>query len=273
VEKPDVAFLKANRTETTATWIGHATVLLQTGGVNVLTDPHLTERASPVGFAGPRRYVPPALDFHELPHVHIVVISHNHYDHLDRETVVRLAKQPGGSPRFFVGLGLARWFRDQGIDDVVEMDWWDFAEHAGARVHFVPVQHWSQRTLWDRNRTLWGGWVIEKGSFRFYFGGDAGYSRDYADVGQRFGGFDLAALPIGAYAPRWFMKTHHIDPDEAYQAYRDLRARDAMAIHWGTFVLTDEPFEEPAQRLAAIVATSNPGRFHVYRHGETRTLR
>jgi L-ascorbate metabolism protein UlaG (beta-lactamase superfamily) len=167
-------------------------------------------------------------------------------------------------------LGLADWFRSEGIDDVVELDWWDSVDYRGARIHFVPVQHWSQRTPWDRNRTLWGGWVIEKDGFRFLFAGDAGYSRDFRDIGERFGGFDLAALPIGAYGPRWFMRVNHMDPDEAYRAYRDVRAKDAIAIHWGTFVLSDEPFEEPAQRIAELVAKSNPGRFHLYAIGETR---
>ncbi len=270
VEKPDVAYLKANRTDTTATWIGHATVLLQVRGLNILTDPHLTERASPVSFAGPRRWVPPALNFDELPRIDIVVISHSHYDHLDYETVVRLAAQAGGSPVFYVGLGLAEWFRNQGIARVVEMDWWDAVEHGSARIHFVPVQHWSQRTLWDRNQTLWGAWVIETPSFRFFFAGDAGYSQDFRDIGRRFGSFDLAALPIGAYAPRWFMKTYHVDPDEAFQAHQDLHARQSMAVHWGTFVMSDEPLDEPPQRLAKALAQSNPGRFFVYRHGETR---
>ena len=180
------------------TWIGHATVLLRVGGLSVLTDPQFSERASPVSFAGPKRVVPPAPGIDALPHIDAVVISHNHYDHLDLDSVKKLAAQPGGSPRFFVPLGLKEWFSHQGIDDVVELGWWQSRSFKGLEVHFVPVQHWSKRTLTDENRTLWGGWVLRHPELAFFFAGDAGYSRDFADIGARFGGFDLAALPIGA---------------------------------------------------------------------------
>ena len=209
---PEVAFLRANRSETTLTWIGHATVLLQVGGQNILTDPHLSARASPVSFAGPKRRVPPGLTFEQLPHIDVVVISHNHYDHLDVETVTRLAAQAGGPPRFFVPLGQQRWFNALGITTVTELDWWESRELAGLKIHFVPDQHWSQRTLADRNQTLWGGWVIEHPALRFFFTGDTGYSPDFKEIARRFGSFDLAAIPIGAYAPRWFMGPFHVEP-------------------------------------------------------------
>ena len=257
------------------TWVGHATVLLRVGGLNVLTDPHFSERASPLSFAGPRRVVPPIPALAELPHIHAVVVSHNHYDHLDLESVTRLSMQEGGSPRFFVPLGLKDWFARHGMRDVVELDWWESVQFSGLELHLVPVQHWSKRALNDDNRTLWGGWVLRHPELSFFFAGDTGYSRDFADVRARFGGFDLAAIPIGAYAPRWFMHIMHLDPAEAVQAHRDLNARQSLAIHWGTFDnLTDESLYEPPRLLAAErqKAGLRPEAFLVLKHGETRVL-
>jgi L-ascorbate metabolism protein UlaG (beta-lactamase superfamily) len=272
--KPDVAFLAANRSEPTLTWIGHASFLLQVGGVNVLTDPHLTGRASPLSFAGPPRQVQPPFDFDTLPHADVVLISHNHYDHLDLGTVKALNRQRGGPPMFFVPLGLKDWFARQGIGKVTELDWWDSAAYMGLQLTLAPVQHWSARTLWDRNTTLWGAWVVEHPRLRFFFGGDFGYSPDLADIGRHFGHIDLAALPIGAYEPRWFMSVMHVNPDEAVQAQRDLNARYAVAMHWGTFRLTDELLDEPPRKLAAALTRAGvaPERFFVMKHGETRKL-
>jgi N-acyl-phosphatidylethanolamine-hydrolysing phospholipase D len=272
--KPDSMFLSANRTEPTLTWIGHASFLLQLGGVNVLTDPHLTGRASPVSFAGPKRHVPPALDFDTLPHADVVVISHNHYDHLDLETVQRLNAQRGGAPLFLVPLGLKAWFERQGIERVSELDWWEAVRHMGLTFTLVPVQHWSSRTPFDRDKTLWGGWVIEHPRLRAFFGGDFGYSPDLADVGRHFGSFDLAMLPIGAYEPRWFMSVMHVNPEEALRARQDLHARYAVAMHWGTFRMTDELLDEPPRRLAEALARGGvaPEKFFLMKHGETRNL-
>ena len=272
--KPDVTFLKANRTEPTLTWIGHATLLLQVGGVNVLTDPHFTERASPVSFAGPKRHVPPALSIAELPHIDVVVISHNHYDHLDAGTVKQLNRQTAGPPRFFVPLGEKAWFASEGIDNVAELDWWDRVKFRGLDIHLVPVQHWSARTPWDRNETLWGGWMIEHADFRFFFSGDTGYSKDFADIRSRFGPIDLAAIPVGCYEPRWFMKANHVNAEEALQIHRDLGARRSVGIHWGTFRLTDELLDEPPRKLAAALVKAGvaPERFFLMKHGEMRKL-
>lgn len=272
--KPDVRFLKANRREDTLTWLGHATFLLQLGGSNILTDPHLTSRASPLSFAGPKRHMAPPLNFDELPHIDIVVVSHSHYDHLDRPTLKRLVEQPGGPPRYFVGLGLKEWCEREGIPNAVELDWGDTAQAGDLRLHFAPVQHWSQRTPWDRNRTLWGAWVIEHQGRSYFFGGDFGYSPDLAAAAERFDGFDLAMLPIGAYEPRWFMKTSHVNPEEVVQAHIDLRSRLSIGMHWGTFRLTDELLDEPPRRLAEALARAgvSPQRFLVMQHGETRRL-
>ena len=251
VAQPDVAFLKANRTVDTLTWIGHASFLLQLGGLNILIDPHLTERASPVSFAGPRRVVAPALSFADLPRIDIVLVSHNHYDHMDAETLERLAAQAGGPPRYFVGLGLKRWFEARGIDTAVELDWWDSRAVDGVTVTFVPVQHWSKRTLWDANETLWGGYMVESQRFRFFHAGDTGYSRDFVDIRERFGAIDLAAIPVGGYEPRWFMEVNHLNPDDAVQVHRDLATRHSVGMHWGTFAdLTDEPLDEVPKRLS-----------------------
>jgi len=271
---PNAARLRDNRGETTLTWIGHATLLLQVGGVNVLTDPQFSERASPVSWAGPRRRVPPALPVEALPHIDVVLISHNHYDHLDRASVRALAAQPGGPPRFFVPLGLKRWFAGEGIVTVLEQDWWEHADVPGLRIHQVPAQHFSSRTPWDRNAVLWGGFVVEHPSLRFYFAGDTGYSRDFADIRARLGPIDLAALPIGAYEPRWFMRAMHINPAEAVQAMLDLDARVGVAMHWGTFEMTDEPIDEPPKALARALAAAGiaPGRFLVFTQGDTRRL-
>ena len=272
--RPDVAWLRQNRSEPALTWIGHATFLLQLNGLNILTDAHFSERASPIQFAGPRRVVAPALRMSELPHIHAVVISHNHYDHLDRDSVKRLAAQMSGSAHFFVPLGLKAWLAGIGIRAVSELDWWEQAEHGGLNFMLTPVQHWSSRTPWDRDKTLWGGWLVEHPQLRFFFAGDTGYSPDFKDIGERLGFVDLAAIPIGAYEPRWFMKVMHVNPEEAVKIHQDLRARHSVAMHWGTFILTDEPLDEPPHRLAAArrAAGVSPETFFVMKHGETRKL-
>lgn len=276
VDTPDVGWIQANRTMPSATWIGHATMLVQLGGVNVLTDPVWSERASPVSFAGPKRRVRPGLDYQQLPHIDVVVISHNHYDHLDRPTVLRLNAQRGGAPLFLVPLGIKAWMNDQGVTNVRELDWWQRTEANGLGITFVPVQHWSARSLTDRFATLWGGWVLQTSlparPFSVFFSGDTGYSKDFADIHAHFDHFDLALLPIGAYEPRWFMHNQHVDPAEAVQIHRDLHAKQSLAIHWGTFELTDEPLDEPPLALQREVRKSGlPAQaFVALRHGELR---
>jgi L-ascorbate metabolism protein UlaG (beta-lactamase superfamily) len=240
----------------------------------VLTDPHFTERASPFGFAGPKRLVPPLPAMRDLPHIDAVVVSHNHYDHLDEGSVRHLAAQAGGSPRFFVPLGLKAWFAGKGIHDVVELDWWQAVEHGGVTFTLAPVQHWSARTPWDRNQTLWGGWRVEQPGFSFFFCGDTGYSEDFNDIRRRLGPVDLAAIPIGAYEPRWFMQVMHVNPEEAVKIHHDLGAVQSIAMHWGTFILTDEPIDEPPHRLATALrdAAIPHERFWLMKHGETRRL-
>ncbi|HEX4781806.1 MAG TPA: MBL fold metallo-hydrolase [Usitatibacter sp.] len=273
--KADAAALRANTTQPTVTWIGHATFLVQLAGLNILTDPQFSERASPVQFAGPKRIVPLPISIDELPRIDVVLVSHNHYDHLDVDTVKRLAAREGGGPRFLVPLGLKAWFAGLGIERVSEYDWWQAHTEGTVRFTLVPVQHWSKRTLWDTNKTLWGGWAMEGGGLKLLHAGDMGYSKDARDIGERLGPFDLAMIPIGAYAPRWFMKTHHLDPVEALQVRSDVHASRAIGMHWGTFEnLTDEPLDEPPQVLARQRAAAGlpTDAFDVMKVGETRKI-
>ncbi len=274
--KPDTIFLNANRSDATVTWIGHATLLLQLQGVNILTDPHFSERASPVDFAGPKRVVPAALTIDELPPIDVVVISHNHYDHLDATSVIKLNKRGNGKTLFLVPLGLKRWFNARKIDHVVEMDWWDERSELGVKFALTPMQHWSKRTLWDTNQALWGGWLVQsEKSFKFIFIADSGYSKDFAEIYRRYGAIDFAAVPVGHYEPRWFMKMQHANPPEALQMVQDLHATQAIGVHWGTFDdLTDESLYDPPKLLAAALAEakSPTDKLALMMHGETRKL-
>ncbi len=263
--------LRDNRGEPKLTWVGHSTLLVQLDGVNVLTDPQWSRRASPVPFAGPARVTPPAPRFEDLPPVHVVVISHDHYDHLDRDTVKRLAATH--RPKFLVPLGLKAWFADLGIGDVEELDWWGARSVRGLTFTCVPAQHFSGRTPWDRNRRLWAGWVVAGQARRLYFAGDTAYHEGFKEIGARLGPFDVAAIPIGAYLPPIIMKPSHTSPEEALAALADVRGRVFVPIHWGTFDLADEPLEDPPRRLQAEARRLNlgPDRVWLLRHGETRT--
>ena len=246
--EPDLDLLRANPGSPVVTWVGHATLLVQLDGINVLTDPQWSERASPLGFAGPRRVTPPGIPFEALPPIHAVVISHDHYDHLDLPTVRRLAS--AHRPRFLVPLGMKAWFIENGIDEVEELDWWESRQVGPLTVTAVPVQHWSQRAPWDLNHRLWAGWAIAGRDRRFFFAGDTGYYAPiFQTIGERLGPFDLAAIAIGAYQPPGIMKLTHTTPEEALKIFADVRGRRFVAIHWGTFDLADEPLDEPPRRL------------------------
>lgn len=272
--RTDLARLRAPDARGQVTWIGHSTLLVQIDGLNFLTDPHLTARASPFDWAGPKRHVPPAVAIPDLPRIDVVFVSHSHYDHLDLRTLGALARQPGGPPVYVVPLGLKALLADAGITTAVELDWWDTHRVGTATIHLVPAQHWSARTRLDKNRTLWGGVVLEAGGRRFVYTGDTGYSGDFREIGRRFGGFDLAAIPIGAYAPRSFMRAQHVDPAEAVQIFADLGARHAVGVHWGTFTLGDEPLDEPPSKLAAARTAAGiaESAFFTLKIGETRSF-
>ncbi len=250
-------------------WIGQSSILLNHNGVTILTDPHFSGRASQVGFAGPKRVTPAPFEISDLPIVDVVLISHNHYDHLDRTSIADLiAYQP--SIKFFVPLGLAKTLRKWGANDVTELDWWQTAMLNGIEIQPTPVQHWSKRSFFDRNKSLWAGWMVKWSDFSFYFAGDSGYSDDFKETAKRLGSPTIAAIPIGAYEPRDFMKAAHMNPEEAVQTFVDLGAKYAFAIHWGTFKLTTEPMGEPKVRLRHSLTENDIAlhRFRALQHGE-----
>jgi len=231
--------------ETTVTWVGHSTLLVRAGGVTFLTDPVWSNAVGPGGL-GPQRLVEPGLGLADLPEIDFILISHNHYDHMDLSTLERLSRQ---GVRFFVPLANARTLENRGIERVTELDWWESAQVGDAVVHCVPARHWSRRGLFDINVALWSGWVVEAGGKRLYFAGDTGMFDGFDELSERFGIIDLAAIPIGAYLPSEMMAPAHLDPDEAVDAVLRLRASRSLAIHYGTFVLSDEPFDEPPRRF------------------------
>jgi N-acyl-phosphatidylethanolamine-hydrolysing phospholipase D len=240
--------LRANGTHPTITWVGHATMLVQLDGVNILTDPIWSARSGPMGI-GPHRLVPPGLRFEDLPPIHAVIISHDHYDHLDRPTVLRLAREH--HPRFFVPLGIGTWLREQGVQDVVELDWWDARTYRGVTFVATPAQHGSGRTLADQNRRLWSSWAVIGAHERFFFGGDTGYTPGMAEIGRRLGPFDVAVLPIGGYSAFTARHPNHLSPEESVQLLEDLHGKLLVPMHWGTFALNREPYREPPDRLLA----------------------
>ncbi|ORZ17022.1 beta-lactamase superfamily domain-domain-containing protein [Absidia repens] len=280
------------------TWLGHACALVQINGFNVLFDPIFSCRCSPVQFAGPKRYTSVPCELDDLPKIDAVVISHNHYDHLDSETIQSLAKK-NPNTRFFVPLGNKEWFgqisneKDGfGNDRVVELDWWESstldlsqstsmtASSSNDQLKLIctPCQHFSGRTLWDRNKTLWASWCVEgihdgvSNRGKVFFGGDTGYRSvpitagkenehdeeylqtlphcpAFKDIGDEIGPFDISLIPIGAYSPRWFMSTIHCSPEDAVRVHEDVKSKHSIGIHWGTFALTDEPAHDPPKRL------------------------
>src|SRR5688500_5024847 len=221
VSTPDIARPRAGNAEFAATWIGHSTVLLQFGGLNVITDPVFSQRAFPVQWAGPRRVMDPALPLEGLPPLDVVLLSHSHYDHLDKPAVRRLAKAHPQAT-WVVPLGLAAYIRGWGVREIVELDWWQDSVVNALRITATPARHFSARRLGDRNRTLWCGFAFELDGTRAFFAGDTAYHREFGDVAARCGPFDFVMIPIGAYDPRWFMHVVHVDPDEAVQIYEDL---------------------------------------------------
>jgi L-ascorbate metabolism protein UlaG (beta-lactamase superfamily) len=252
------------------TFVNHATVLIQTRGLNLLTDPIWSERASPSRHIGPRRHLPPGVAFADLPPIDAVLISHNHYDHMDLPTLQLLAERD--DPLFLVPLANCAYFRSIPTKRCMEFDWWEFSDALPAlRIHAVPAAHWSRRGLFDTNRALWSGWVIE-GAHRVYFAGDTGYGDHFAAIRARLGPPDLALLPIGAYLPRWFMAAQHISPGEAVLAADILGADLSMAMHYACFPLADDGQWQPLQELEALLLDRKDRErvFWTPAHGEYR---
>jgi L-ascorbate metabolism protein UlaG (beta-lactamase superfamily) len=284
----DHARIAQRQSAPVVTWLGHVSVLLQVGGLNVLTDSTLADFAGPYGRFGAPRMVPAPLKGEQLPPIDALLISHNHYDHLCDATIAALVAS-GQRPQIFVPLGLKRWFDARAIPNVTELDWWDHADvtHDASgqalaqplRIHFTPAQHWSRRTPLDTNASLWGGYMVERSpgapdAWRFLFPGDTGYSADFKAIRARLGAVDFLALPIGAYLPRDFMKSMHVNPADAVQLMLDLDAKQAMGVHWGTFKLTQEAFDQPPLDLAAALQARGLAQDTVWllRHGETRAI-
>lgn len=253
------------------TWIGHSTFLIQVAGMNILTDPIWSERASPVSWAGPKRYARPGITLEQLPKIDLVLISHTHYDHLDRPTVLSL----GNTPHYIVPPGVGEWFAHEGIDNVSELPWWQRTHVQGLTIHATPAKHWSKRKVFGTEEAGWGGYVIDSPLGRIYFAGDTGAHPQYfKDIGERFAPIALGLIPIGAYYPKQIFGTYHIDPREAITVHQEVGAMRSVGIHWGVFRLTQEPLDEPPKLLAKELASANlpPESFTTMQIGETRTV-
>ncbi len=257
VQPIDLSLLTLPPERVRITWIGHATTLLQTAAFTLLTDPVFGHRVSPLPFAGPTRQTPPALRLADLPPIDLVLLSHDHYDHLDVQSIRTLVQQH--DPLFFVPLGVGRLVRSLGATRVFELDWWQYVDLNGWRFHCTPAKHFSGRGLTNRDGTLWAGWYLAAldTDQTLYFAGDSGYADLFTTIRERLGAPEVALLPIGAYRPRWFMEGVHVDPSQAVQAFLDLQAQYFIPIHWGTFDLADEPLQEPPELLLQAATEQN----------------
>ena len=246
------------------TMVNHATLLLQTSGINLLTDPIWSKRTSPYQWIGPARFHPPGVRFEDLPPIDVVFVSHNHYDHMDLATLQRLSRER--QPRIIAGLGNREFLERNGVERVTELDWFGSVELApGVKLTAVPVQHWSTRTRMDLRKTLWMGFVLQTPAGNTYFPGDTGYAGHFKLVRERFGPMRLALLPIGAYLPRWFMKDSHTDPSDVILAHRELEARASVPMHYGTFQLGDDGQDQAIDELRRVLTERKVDGFHVLR--------
>ncbi len=254
------------------TWIGHAAFLIRLGGTAILTDPYLSERAGPFNLLGPKRYVPAALTPTTLPPIDILAVSHNHYDHLDLGAIGALPNKERIA--VVVPLGLAGYFRDRGYTDVTELDWYQSVERKGVTITYTPAVHFSRRTAFDANRSLWGGFAFKSASRNLFFSGDTTYGPVFREIGAKLGPFDMAFVGIGAYEPRIIMSSSHTTPEQAAQLAKDVGAQRMIGMHWGTVVLSNEPPFEAPERLRAGAAAVGyaPGEADVMPIGETRAF-
>lgn len=254
-------------------WLGHASALIQINQRTILTDPIFSKRASPLAFAGPKRYTPCACRIDDLPHIDVIAISHNHYDHLDHSSIKQLIKR-FPQVTIVVPLGLKDKLQRWGAKDVIELDWWQHIDVNGVVLTAMPARHWSRRGLFDTNRTLWCGWMIEYAQRCVYFVGDTSYTTQFKLVSQRFAHIDVALIPIGSYSPRWFMHNQHVDPAQALQLFKDIGCKHAIAIHWGAFELADEPLDEPPQLLQHLFEQYQvfPQDFSILKIGQSKLM-
>lgn len=232
-------------------WLGHASTLIKINQKTILTDPVFSKCVSPLRFIGPRRRTPCPTAVAQLPKIDVIVISHNHYDHLDYPTIKQLIKR-FPDVIICVPLGLKPKLLSWGVNQVVELDWYDNLDISGLKLTAIPAHHWSRRAIFDTNRTLWCGWMMEYANRTIYFVGDTGYAKHFSELKQLFPNIDVALIPIGCYAPRWFMHNQHIDPQNALKIFKELACKRAIAIHWGAFELADDPLDEPPKILQSM---------------------
>ena len=264
-EEPKKEFIKTNENinlnslkdrEHYALWIGHSTFLINNGDLTILTDPIFSERASPLNFAGPKRLIKPVIKIKDLPEVDVITISHNHYDHLDINSLRKIQKK-FPNVKILVPKGDLKLLRNYNLNNGFEFLWWEEITFNNTKFIFTPAQHWSARGLRDRNKSLWGSWFIKNEDKNIFHAGDTGYSDDFMEIRNRLGAVDFAMIPIGAYDPQWFMSYSHVNPEEALNIAKDLDAKKSIGMHWGTFILTDEPVLEPRERLNKITNQTN----------------
>jgi len=259
--------------DVSVTFVNHSTFLIQMNGVNILTDPIWSKRASPLRWLGPARVRRPGIEFSDLPDIHLVLISHNHYDHLDVETLKALSKR--FNPVVLVAAGDKQLVQSAGFNKVYEFDWWEKIQiHPGFEIVFTPAQHFSARSPFDRHKSLWGGYMILMGGRRIYFGGDSGYSSHFSEIKRKLGSPNIAFLGIGAYEPRWFMKPMHMNPMEAVKAHNDLGAAQSIGMHFGTFHMSMESIDQPLADLKSALMNEDvpENRFVTLQEGETRVF-
>ena len=272
IDEPPRQPLAVDGAAAVVTFVGHATFLIQTAAGNILTDPVYSQRASPLNWVGPQRVRQPAVRFDDLPHISIVLLSHNHYDHCDLRTLGMLAQR--FNPIVVTPMGNGSLVRSAALRQVEELDWWEDAKTTALPITLTPAHHFSSRGPFDRNRALWGGFVLTAGSLRVYFAGDTAYTGFFKAIRRRIGPVDLALLPIGAYEPRWFMQAVHMNPAEAVQAHLDLEASESVGMHFGTFQLTTEGIDEPLRALEEACRARNipRSRFRTLPFGESLRL-
>ncbi len=268
--KPGPAPIARVDNELRVTFVNHSTFLIQVDGINILTDPIWSDRAGPLSFIGAKRIRAPGLNFEDLPFIDVVLVSHNHYDHMDIPTLKRLEEK--FSPVIVVGLRNKKFLKKHGLGRVEELDWWESTSIPNQKkLFFVPAEHFSGRVPWNINKSLWGGFVIESSLGNIYFAGDTGFGNFFEQIHERFPDIRLALLPIGAYEPRWFMSPVHLNPDDAVQAHKILKPKLSIGIHLGTFQLSDEGINAPSQQLKAALKAHGvePEEFIILDIGET----
>jgi L-ascorbate metabolism protein UlaG (beta-lactamase superfamily) len=261
----------ASPNEVNTTFINHATYLMQFQKTNVIVDPVFSKRASPVKFAGPKRVRRPGVELKDLPPIHVVLVTHNHYDHMDIDSLKWLDKK--FNPLVLTPLGNKKTMAVAGIRNIHELDWWESFKTDELEITLTPAQHWSARGLNDKREALWGGFFIRAEKLTVFWAGDTGYGQHFKQIQEKLGSPDLSFQPVGAYEPRWFMKDMHANPSDAMQAHFDLKTKMSVGMHFGTFQLTDEGIEDPVLELEKVKKEKGVENFVVLKEGESRRFK